>query len=165
MAGTEHRERGTSRHTLPRPQCNADGLPNSGIQPEKISGERTKTTRRFQCHKDLLTSRHHNFSNSYTINVQDKIAIARSLFLRRKISLDSTLLLCIIILALVLGIVSIAKADLKPREWGVDQEWKPKEHRSIKVPGEAKKLTLDEYRMALAEKNAVIIYQQYDSIK
>ena len=75
------------------------------------------------------------------------------------------LVIALLIFFFIFCIVLVAHAELKPREWGVDQEWKPKEHRSIKVPGEAKKLTLDEYRMALAEKNAVIIYQQYDSIK
>ena len=67
------------------------------------------------------------------------------------------LVIALLILVFLFCLVAIAHAELKPRVWNAPLEWEIKEHRSIKVPGLAKKITLDEYRMALAEKNAVII--------
>lgn len=98
------------------------GRPNSGIQPDKISRHRTQTTRRFQCQKDLLTSRQPNFSNSYTINEKLEALIhltdeeIRKEDVARRSFILSVLALSSLILLLVLGIFSVAKASDKPIE-------------------------------------------------
>ena len=70
------------------------------------------------------------------------------------------LVIALLIFFFIFCIVLVAHAgDIETRKWGVGQEWQPKEHRSIKVPGTAMKLTPDQYRMAVAEKEAVIINQ------
>lgn len=60
-------------------------------------------------------------TNSYynPINALSKIAIARSKYVIQKAVTNSTLVLCIIVLVLLLALTSVAKADLeiKPRVW------------------------------------------------
>lgn len=104
----------TLRHTLPHTLCKGMDCRTLAL----ASWHSTKTMRRFQCQKDLLTSRRPNFSNSYTINVLQKIAQKRREIISQTVFWYPALIIVALILFFVFCIVSVAHANpIKERVW------------------------------------------------